>query len=240
MSNIEQIIQRQFRLWEENMAAMERRKRQGGAAVLESSDVVTHPVICLSREPGAGAWDVARGLSEALGCQIFGREVIDHIAADLHTQRQMIEMRGQQVRSDIELFVEGMLRGRHVENREYLLSLCRVIEGAARNGHVVFLGRGANLILGSRASLRVRLVAPLRSRIGLIRDKRGLTESDAEKWINRIDKERRTFFQRFFSADWNDPTVNDLIINSARFTPPQTVALILEALRQRGIDLSAD
>jgi len=236
MSSIEQIIQRQFRVWEENLAVQERRRRQGGAAIIESSDVVIHPVICLSREPGAGAWDVAEGLSKALGCQIFGREVIDHIAADLNTQRQVIEIRGQQVRSEVELLVEGMLRGRHVENREYLLSLCRVIEGSARNGNVVLLGRGANVVLGNRASLRVRLVAPLRDRIALISEKRGLPAPEAEIWIDKMEKGRRAFFQRFFGVDWNDPTLNDLTINSARFTPEQSVNLILAALRERGID----
>lgn len=230
--SIEQIIDRQLHRWDHFAATLGYGR---AASQTKPADTRVHPVICISREYGTGTGEVLDLLSKALDCEIFGRDIIDHIAKDLNVQRRIIDILDERLRSEVEAHVEGMMRGRTIDKREYFLSLVRVIRSVAKRGQIIILGRGSNLILGHDATLSVRLVAPVEHRAKYLMEKKGVTESEAQDEIEKIDKGRRDFVKHFFHADIDEPSGYDTVLNTDRFAPEKCVAIILEALKQRGV-----
>ncbi len=132
--------------------------------------------------------------------------------------------------SQADLWVKGVLNRRIFMKDEYRTALVNVVTGLAAPGSAVFLGRGAHLILGEKATLRIRLVATWENRLARITERTGLSRTEASVLLEETDRNRAEFIRKVFKADPNDPTHFDLVINSDRMKPEcmlETVTLAL-------------
>src|SRR6185436_11105897 len=90
-----------------------------------------------------------------------------------------------------------------------------VIEKAADQGNCVIVGRGAQCVLGERQDvLHVFLWAPRALRARRVRS-RLPQEKDPEGLMDRMDRARAAFIRREFDADWGNPKLYDLTLNTA-------------------------
>ena len=80
------------------------------------------------------------------------------------------------------------------------------IKTASLQGGVVILGRGANYLLGGSPAYRIRVVAPLETRIRNLMDSIGMSENQAREEIRTIDHDRAQFVKRYFQKNIDDPT----------------------------------
>jgi cytidylate kinase len=62
--------------------------------------------------------------------------------------------------------------------------------------------------------LHVRIVAPAAVRVKRIMESRGLSQEDALRLIEDNDKAEAEYLQRFYSIDWKDPAVYDVVLNT--------------------------
>jgi cytidylate kinase len=109
----------------------------------------------------------------------------------------------------------------------------------AKRGAIVLVGRGANVILGREATLRVRLVAPPEHRANRLSRLESITTAEALKRIQKVDAERRRFLKHFFHVDPDDARINDLTIDTSRIPPERCAEILLAALRARGVEVNA-
>ena len=65
-----------------------------------------------------------------------------------------------------------------------------------------------------------------------IRQRFGLAEEEAVRWVEKTDAERVRFVKDHFQKDPTDARHYDLVLNSSRFTVAECADLILEALRR--------
>jgi cytidylate kinase len=238
--SIEQIIERQLHRWDSIASTLgyePARREDWTERAPTQAEIARQPVICVTRNLGSGAREIARDLARELNYEIFGRTIIDHIARDMNVQRRIIDTRDERFHSSIEVLVDSWLQGRQLENEDYLRSLTRVIQGIARKGGVIFLGRGANFILGERAALRLRVMAPRDVRIRRLALYDSISEEEAAKSIDKHDRGRRDFIRQFFAADIDDPIHSDLSINTGRIEPRRCLPIVLRALEARGIEI---
>lgn len=238
--SIEQIIERQIHRWDRVAATLGYEPSpwaewQRQAPTL--AEMTHQPVLTISRDLGAGGREVAQDLARELHYEIFGRAIIDHIAQDLNVQRRIVDIRDEKARSFLEVMVDSWIQGRHIDDTDYLRSLTRVIQGVALRGGVIFLGRGANFILGDRAALRIRLSAPREVRIRRVMGYLNIPEAEAAKRVDQSDRERRDFIRHFFRSDIDDIAHVDLVLNTARIDPHACLPVILAALRARGVQI---
>jgi cytidylate kinase len=236
--HIEEMISRQIQRYN-RLSAMLRRQSEAGAqgeAVSPDEDVEKplHPVICLSRDLGSGAREVARELCQRLGYELFGSDLIDQVARDLKVQRRLIDSLDERGRGELNLLLESFLHGREIETGDYLNSLTRVVQTLALQGGVVILGRGASFILGRQSALNVKITAPPAERIARLMRYDQIGEDEARRKIEDSDRNRRRFVRHYFRADLDDPLNYDLTINTTRTCPLAATELILAALRARG------
>jgi cytidylate kinase len=227
-TGIHQIIDRQIRRWE-----VEARARRELAAERPGQPTPVLPWVTISRAFGSGGGEVAQRLSARLNYPIVDKEILEVLVQEGHLRAAVVEALDERDRSSLDVWVDGILRGRLQDKDDYLRTLVRVIGGIAIHGHSVIIGRGANFILDSAHGLNVRIVAPREQRIETIRRIRDLEEDAAGKLVDRIDGERSAYIHRHFHRDIEDPLAYDLILNTAGIGIDLAVELIDRSLRQK-------
>lgn len=236
--NIEELINRQIHRWNSMSDILKHRPEalleDDAERLAAETERAIHPVICISREIGAGAREIARLLCRRLNYDLFGREIINQIARDLKVQERLVRSLEEQDRAGLPLLVESFLTGHEIELSDFLNSLVRVVQTLALKGGIVMLGRGANYILRDRSALNVRIVAPLTERIERVQHYLNIDAERAQQLIEHSDYVRGRFIHKFFHADLNDLDRFDLVINTARMPVVAATELILSALRVRG------
>jgi len=110
-----------------------------------------------------------------------------------------------------------------------------VITALAARGGVVFLGRGAHLILGEQADLRVRVVGSEHRRTERLRQRTGLSRAEARSILAETDARRTRFVNEVFHADPGSPENFDLVLNADRFDLETMVDHVLLALSHTAV-----
>ena len=191
------------------------------------------PIITVSREAGAGGSDISRRLAKALGMDLIGGQIIQHVADSANMSRRVIESLDEREVT----FRETLLSSLFGENRpwpgEYLHHLTRVIGTIGIFGNVIIVGRGANYVLPKEKIFRVRVVAPIELRIKYFMDDRGYTKAEAEQYIVKRDGNRKAFVRKYFNADIADPSYYDMILNTEKISMAAATEAVIVAFNQR-------
>ncbi len=228
MSSIQHIVDRQLRRWEaERLAAVE----AAGAGRVRPPAEPRRPTVTVARQAGVPGEAIARVLAAHLGYEVFDKEIIDYIATNHEVHRQMIEMLDEHTVSGIKLWAEGIVRGKHVDEADFLRFLSKTVRGIHAHGGAVILGRGANFLLADAHAFRVQLVAPLPERIEAVMAEQGLDAETARREVVAADAARNDFIRRFYHADWNDPGAYDLALNVAGLSIDAAASIVEQAMR---------
>ncbi len=94
-------------------------------------------------------------------------------------------------------------------------------------GNVVLVGRGtAHLLSDAEGCCHVRLVAPLEWRAARVAQLMNMSLEEATARCVREDRVRKKFDRYFFGPGAGQPSSYDLVVNTARYSIDETVALI--------------
>ncbi len=120
----------------------------------------------------------------------------------------------------------------------------RAVLSSCRMDNMVILGRGGQVLLQDQLNvLHVRVQAPLEVRVHRVeQDLRGTPaysgKSDTEvhrqarSLIQQRDSASRDYIHRYYEADWDDPLLYHVVLNTGRLTLDQSVQLIVELAKQ--------
>jgi cytidylate kinase len=218
-SSLEDLVDRQVRLWEAEHRA--------------NTPPPRGPCIALSRLPAAGAAELGKKVAELLGYGFFGIEIVDQIARELGVQRRLVAGLDERVSTVIERYVADAFRTRPITETDYLRAVVRTVATLGERGRAVILGRGAPYILPAARSLRVLVVAPREVRVARVAREEGLPAREAEERVAQRDAERQRFLRLDFGVEPDDPTLYDLVVNTATLGIEASAALVIDALRKR-------
>lgn len=232
MPSIQSILHRQISRWTVEREIHTKSAGDKSRPVIRPADA--KPVLTFSRERGCRGRQLAQVLADSLEYGILDRELIDYIAENTGAHRDVIETLDDRDRSDLELWVDGMLHGRIVDKDDYIRALSEAIKAAAIQGGVIIMGRGSNYLLEDSYIFRIRVVAPIEFRVQTLIETEGKTEAEARAEIERADSERAHFVKRYFRRDINDPTAYDLVINAKTVSVESAGKIVLSALRAQG------
>jgi cytidylate kinase len=121
---------------------------------------------------------------------------------------------------------------------EMMGMLDRVIQGVARYGNVVILGRGSYAVLkGYTDVLNVRVQSPPEVRAVRVMAQQGLANLDqAKATVRENDNMRANFINTFYNLPWDSAGAFDVVLNTEKITPEMAVnwlAEIVAALDQQ-------
>lgn len=117
----------------------------------------------------------------------------------------------------------------------YVRMVGLVIQGLARQGNVLILGRGGQVLLRNKPGvLHVQTVAPLSYRTTVVMRRMELSKRDAQNRIRTSDRARFDYVRRYHDADWLDASLYHLTINTGCVPVPVAADLIITAQRALG------
>jgi cytidylate kinase len=112
-----------------------------------------------------------------------------------------------------------------------IANLMDIINAGYKKGNVVIVGRGGMAALQNKPDiLHVRIDAPLALRVKRLMEHEGLAQEDAQKKIRERDLSDVGWIKRYFGLDSHEPTLFDLIISTAKFSPEDAADMIIQAL----------
>jgi cytidylate kinase len=120
------------------------------------------------------------------------------------------------------------------EYRGYVAQVeAKILEYAAQD-RAVIIGRGSPFLLqGVPFCLKVRLVAPLETRLERIMVRESLSREAAERLISQVDGERACFIKANYRVNWEEEKHYDLTLNTGSLGYDQVVELLAEALAEK-------
>lgn len=197
------------------------------------------PTVTLSRQTGCDVMAVARELAEFMQDQptvekcawsIFDKNLVERVLEEHKLPKEIAKYMPEDRVSAIQDAVEEML-GLHPSSRTLLTKTNETIRHLAKLGHVILIGRAANIITRDmRSVFHVRLVAPLEQRIERIMAQNQLTHKDAREFVHKGDLGRMRYLKDHFHSDINDSLQYDLVINMARLPHREVAHLIGDAV----------
>jgi cytidylate kinase len=180
-------------------------------------------VITVSRQLGSLGCDIADAVAQRLGYRKIWRGLINQAARRARTPEMALD-----ILDDLGLF--GLKPSLSVE-KAYLDAIRELIEELARADNVLIVGRGGQSVLrGWPNTLHVRIIAPLDVRVERLVQRHGITARAALAQVRASDRRRKQFIERAYNVDWNDPTLYDLVLNTASLGVAGASGLICHAV----------
>ncbi len=225
--NLQELVSRQVRRWElERKARIEKK-------TIEQPDKI-FPWVAISRETGIGGMYISGLVAESLGCQVYGREVVEYITTDEKTLRLVTDLLDEKRASEIKMWVSGMLSGRYLAPGEYLKHLAEAVNAISSHETAVFLGRGAHLLLPRGSGIAVRLVASRSARLALHMEGEGLTdEKAASRQLSELEGDREGFFRTHFRHSGDTPDHFDMLLNTDYIGRERAAEIITDYFRMK-------
>ncbi len=211
--------------------------------------------ITVSREYGSGGDEIATRVSEKLGYQYFDKtlmaqivketglsesEIVD-FSEDNYRARsfldRLLSWRGTREIGRVSTWSEDTTGTRSREtailNEAQGIALVQgAIRAAHKKGNMVIVGRGGQAILkGMPGVLHVRIQAPLETRYKRISTTEAIHHLGLQKEITEHDQAAADYLRRFYSIDWADPMLYDLVINMVQLSVDTAAQIIAEAVK---------
>ncbi len=107
---------------------------------------------------------------------------------------------------------------------------------AVENKPSVIVGLGAQIIFRKYPdSLNVRIIASDETRIARIRKRYRLNASEAGKLLLTMDKRHKRYISTLYNADWSDPSLYDMALNTDHLTIDECVDIIIALAEKRNL-----
>lgn len=216
----------------------------------DSSIISQMRAITISREYGSGGGEIARRLAKRLGWGLIDHEAVIRVAQELGVSEAEAAVHDEyaeglvsRILSSMQAVDPAMYAAGPVSlttnAQEYHKALEKVVTSAATAGHVVIVGRAAQVILaGQRDVLHVRVVASIEQRVPYVMRREGLDQDAARKRIQSKDRDRVRYMQTQYRCHPVDPHLYDLVLNSNIIDLDSIVDLINLALERKASQLS--
>lgn len=198
--------------------------------------------ITISRQAGAGGITIARLLARYLNRHdekapipwtVFDRnlvaEVIRSHQLPAWTERFMTE---QKISEFDDLL--GEILKIHPAKWTLVRDTSQTILHLSELGHVILVGRGANLITRKQpGGLHVRLISSVEKRLKHLEQYFGFTPGKAAEFLKAEDGGRKNYIKHYFGKDIEDPLLYDLVINTDDVSYEEASRIIGRALLAR-------
>jgi cytidylate kinase len=193
------------------------------------------PFVTISRESGAYGTTIADMLCEYLRKHehrrevpwaVFDKELIQKVIEEHHLpdafQRYLVELPTPLIEDTL-----AELSGLHPPQETLVRRVSETILHLATLGHVILVGRGANIITRKLPNgTHIRLAGSFENRVVHMKEYLKLAQDQAREYVVKEDQNRQAYVKRYFNKDVNDVSLYDLIINTDTVSLQDAVMII--------------
>jgi cytidylate kinase len=211
-------------------------------------------IVTISRQYGSRGNEIALRVCDMLGYYLFDKKLMTSVAREMGlAPNEFVDFTedNYQMQSFLErLFGQGHLRivtqrgiwweatGEDLTeemvdiDESYGLKLVQsIIQAAYQKDKVVIVGRGGQAILKDKPGVvHVRIVAPYHARVQYLHERKNFSYGGAKDAAIKHDRASAEYLKRFYSIDWNDPTLYDLVINTNKLDVETAAQLIVQTV----------
>jgi cytidylate kinase len=188
-------------------------------------------IITICRGTKSGGEALAKRLADQLEYPILGREVLQHAAEELGVSEVSLREKMESA---------PRLWDRHAATRRvYVVAVQAALAERAVEGNLVYHGLAGQLLLKELPGvLRLRLIAPLQSRVETVMASAGLDRAGAEQFIGKVDRGRERWVKMMYGEDIYDPALYDMVINLETMAVPTPCALVSTTVAQPEFEIT--
>jgi cytidylate kinase len=199
-------------------------------------------VITVSRELGSEGDTICDMICERTGLSRMDKALLMQIAEEAGIDvEEVIEMekgftkRARLVSGEMTSLYRKQASAfdgsRAIDDKTYAQVLRETLEHHARQGNVMIVGRGGQMVLRDwPGALHVRLFAPEEIRVQRLMARQGLSQAEAARMVQQSDEQKRQFIRQMFNnADWRNPKYYHLTIDTGRIPLATVAELIMRA-----------
>jgi cytidylate kinase len=183
-------------------------------------------VLTVTREYGAGGYEVAHRLAELLGWELLDRQLLHQAAAVEHLPDAELERLDEKAVRMADRF------SLHPPHQRYIHGLREAARQAAARGNVILVGRGTGQLLADLPdAFHLRLVAPREWRARRMAEREGWTFEHALLRCTEEDRARERFTRYFFGDAPFQPARYHAALNTGRVPLDDVVACVAAVVR---------
>jgi cytidylate kinase len=190
-------------------------------------------IISISRGSYSRGKEVAEKVADKMGYDCVGREAL--LAANGEYDVPEVRLVGamEEKGAPFERLAGGKER--------YISHIQAALTAAVRRDNVVYHGySGQYLLKGVSHVLKVRIIAPLEYRIGVVMDRDSVSRQKAIRILKRDDEERYRWSRRLFLIDQRDCNLYDLVLNIDKCSVEDAADLICHAASFGGFETTPE
>lgn len=178
------------------------------------------PIVTISRGSMSGGRALAGCVAAATAAPCIGRELVVEAAAKLGVTEEVLSQKLEKS--------PGLWERMTHERRIYVTALQAALAEHAVGGHLVYHGFADHLLLpGVPALLRVRLIAPMETRVRAVMDEHRLSREAAARYIEEVDEDRVRWARFIYGVDLRDPALYDVTLNLDAMTMESACAVVV-------------
>lgn len=220
-------------------------KFEDSRIAMEKSEYTNHPFVTVSRLTGAGGVNFPERLINHLNGReqktdnkwiTFDKDILEFVLEEHNLPKEIKKFMPEKKVSEFQDVIEQLF-GLHPNEHKLIKKVSDTILHLSHFGHVVFVGRGSNIITSKcRNGLHIRLIDSLDKRVEVIMKFFKLNRIEALKLIQTEDKNRENYIKKYFNKDINNPGLYSLVINFEEFKVEDVLDLLtneVERLNKR-------
>ncbi len=191
------------------------------------------PIVMVSRGFPAGCQAVAEAVAASLGCPCIGREILVEAATKLGVSEDLVSGKIEHV--------PGLWDRLTADRQKYITAVQAALAEHVVNGDLVYHSYAGHLLLKDLPCvLRIRIVAPMETRIREAMRSENLSRHLAEVSVRRYDEVRGRWTKTIYGVDWSDPSFYDLVLNLERLSVAEATECIVGMAQQRRFAITED
>ncbi len=195
--------------------------------------------ICISREAGAGAGQLAKLIGQKLGWKVYDEELVEAIAHRMASPIEEVRALDELAPSVVQDWLLPLREEYYAPQEAYLDHLAKMIEAIGRAGESILVGRGAGFLLPRETTLSIRVIAPLKVRAQRMAERMGVSPRTARRAARELDRRRAHFDRTMHRANPNDAHNFDLVLNTDSLGLEIAAEIVTSAVRAGGPDAAS-
>ena len=198
-------------------------------------------VIAISRQYGSGGHEIGRKLAKKLGIKFFDKGLLAEIAKNSGMSQNLVEyydeMPTRSLLFSLAMDAYPMSFAEDPLNQKVYQAQVETIKSIADEEPCIIIGRCADSILSDNPNLiSVFIHADMETKIKRVVERDGLTRDKAREKILKTDRKRASFYN-FYAMEkkWGEASSHDLTINSGKIGIDETVVMLYDYIKLRGL-----
>jgi len=189
-------------------------------------------IISIGREFGSQGHEIADKVAEYLGIPLYDRNLLEQATKEKGLDSQLYEKFDEKPRN---IFLSRSV-GEHTNSMEKHIADMQfefIKKKADAGESFVVVGRCANSVLSSNPALiSVFILADRESKVKHVQERYHLSRSEALAKMNRHDKSRKAYHNRYSKYKWGDSRGYTICMNSTKLGIEGTAKAIQDYVEQ--------